>query len=471
MAEQLPKWDAVGVEPPTVLKTDGWQPGMKPSAQHMNWLFNRIYKCLEEIQLTGGTEEIQQELTALQELVTAHQAEKASKTGFGHVQIGDGINVTDGVISVAEMTATNVSTTSGSNVQTEIDNLKSSVSNGKLDVRNAITGKGGTVADADGDGVPTHAELAAGVTGLTTPKTDDGIIADEASLSYGVNMWGDFAYNNEADERVVIAYNNGTGAIYRGIVYEKNGQFYRETSNINAAINAVQRDELNIFLATNSNSIMAYPIDLMTTYKWIRTNYLTFGKMLRHKGKLICLENGSYYVRVLNTETGETEKSYLSPSTIGAMTIDDDGYLYIFDTSATVKKIDLLGLKSDNSVVWSVSGITVNGSGPTDIILSSNHVFAVTTAGQVTKMRKTDGLVIGNKNFGLNQTRIFFDRYDNTFTWVNGSQTIMFRGKETVEGGLRSFNTVGYNYRPVGNRRIYTGVGSNFKTMSIFYKT
>ncbi|MFE4523941.1 hypothetical protein ACFRCQ_17845, partial [Cytobacillus firmus] len=100
MAEQLPKWDAAGVEPPAVLKTDGWQPGMKPSAQHMNWLFNRIYKCLEEIQTNGGTEEIQQELAALQALVAEHQAEKASKTAFGHVQVGDGINVTDGVISV-----------------------------------------------------------------------------------------------------------------------------------------------------------------------------------------------------------------------------------------------------------------------------------------------------------------------------------------------------------------------------------
>ncbi|MED1904940.1 hypothetical protein P4V38_03040, partial [Cytobacillus firmus] len=81
MAEQLPKWDAVGVEPPAVLKTDGWQPGMKPSAQHMNWLFNRIYKCLEEIQLNGGTEEIQQELAALQELVTAHQADYVKHPG------------------------------------------------------------------------------------------------------------------------------------------------------------------------------------------------------------------------------------------------------------------------------------------------------------------------------------------------------------------------------------------------------
>ncbi|EWG12756.1 hypothetical protein [Cytobacillus firmus] len=76
MEEQLPKWDSVGVEPPAVLKTDGWQPGMKPSAQHMNWLFNRIYKCLEEIQTNGGTEEIQQELAALQALVAEHQADE-----------------------------------------------------------------------------------------------------------------------------------------------------------------------------------------------------------------------------------------------------------------------------------------------------------------------------------------------------------------------------------------------------------
>ncbi|QDH22311.1 hypothetical protein [Saccharibacillus brassicae] len=44
--------------------------------------------------------------------------------------------------------------------------LKKSVSDGKAAVRAAITGKGGTVADADGDGVPTHVELAAGVNSI-----------------------------------------------------------------------------------------------------------------------------------------------------------------------------------------------------------------------------------------------------------------------------------------------------------------
>ncbi|MBD8026412.1 hypothetical protein H9636_07040 [Ureibacillus sp. Re31] len=49
--EQLPIWNAVGIEPPLDITTNGWQPGMKPSAQHMNWLFNRAYKALQELQL------------------------------------------------------------------------------------------------------------------------------------------------------------------------------------------------------------------------------------------------------------------------------------------------------------------------------------------------------------------------------------------------------------------------------------
>ncbi len=54
MPEQLPEWNSVGVEPPQSLKDSGWQPGMKPSAQHMNWLLNRAYKCIEKLQQAGG---------------------------------------------------------------------------------------------------------------------------------------------------------------------------------------------------------------------------------------------------------------------------------------------------------------------------------------------------------------------------------------------------------------------------------
>lgn len=101
MAEQLPTWLEPGVEPPEVLKTNGWQPGMKPSAQHMNWLLNRIYKCIEEIQAGGGTEELKQELAdlqqefaTLQQELTTHTAEDASLTKKGHVQLSNATNST-----------------------------------------------------------------------------------------------------------------------------------------------------------------------------------------------------------------------------------------------------------------------------------------------------------------------------------------------------------------------------------------
>lgn len=65
MAEQLPVWNNAGVEPPDSLKNTGWQPGVKPAAQHMNWLFNRAFKVLDELQ--KGTD-----LTTLKQQFSTH---------------------------------------------------------------------------------------------------------------------------------------------------------------------------------------------------------------------------------------------------------------------------------------------------------------------------------------------------------------------------------------------------------------
>ncbi|MGM9943925.1 MAG: hypothetical protein ACI33M_03230 [Lysinibacillus sp.] len=72
MPEQLPVWLNEGVEPPESLKTSGWEPGMKPSAQYMNWLLNRTYKVLEELQNGGDMTEIEQRLDDLEREVTMH---------------------------------------------------------------------------------------------------------------------------------------------------------------------------------------------------------------------------------------------------------------------------------------------------------------------------------------------------------------------------------------------------------------
>ncbi|MED1858404.1 hypothetical protein P4V75_16455, partial [Brevibacillus reuszeri] len=48
--EKLPEWYAPGTEPPESKKTAGWDPGDKPPAGYFNWLFNKAYLALKELQ-------------------------------------------------------------------------------------------------------------------------------------------------------------------------------------------------------------------------------------------------------------------------------------------------------------------------------------------------------------------------------------------------------------------------------------
>ena len=48
--EKLPDWHAEGVEPPESKRNTGWEPGERPPAEYWNWQMNRTYKALEELQ-------------------------------------------------------------------------------------------------------------------------------------------------------------------------------------------------------------------------------------------------------------------------------------------------------------------------------------------------------------------------------------------------------------------------------------
>jgi len=48
--EQLPEWNETGAEPPQSKKDEGWEPEEKPPAGWFNWLFNRVYMVLQELQ-------------------------------------------------------------------------------------------------------------------------------------------------------------------------------------------------------------------------------------------------------------------------------------------------------------------------------------------------------------------------------------------------------------------------------------
>ncbi|WP_406945771.1 pyocin knob domain-containing protein [Halobacillus sp. SY10] len=75
--------------------------------------------------------------------------------------------------------------------RTSIASLKQSVSNGKQQVRDAVIGKGGLVADGDGDGIPTFQELTDGVNEITTSPIKSiqrGTVTITGELSKSINI-------------------------------------------------------------------------------------------------------------------------------------------------------------------------------------------------------------------------------------------------------------------------------------------
>lgn len=48
--KQLPEWYAFGVEPPQSLKEGGWKAGVKPPADYFNWLQNKAFEAIKELQ-------------------------------------------------------------------------------------------------------------------------------------------------------------------------------------------------------------------------------------------------------------------------------------------------------------------------------------------------------------------------------------------------------------------------------------
>ncbi|CAM4144260.1 phage tail protein [Saccharibacillus endophyticus] len=122
--------------------------------------------------------------------------------------------------------------------------LKKSVSDGKLAVRNAITGKGGTVADADGDGVPTHVELVAGINTISKriySRSDYGTMnpgsgtrtVNFAFVPRIVVISGTSSFGNEA---LQVLFNTVRGSAVNNA---SNGSWYYVSSALSATSTSI----------------------------------------------------------------------------------------------------------------------------------------------------------------------------------------------------------------------------------------
>jgi hypothetical protein len=139
--EKIPEWNAEGVEPPASKKAAGWQAGEKPPADYWNWQMHRTYRALRELQ------------------------EKA--------------------LHKDDVTASDIPTANGSDIQSEIENLKSSVSDGKAQIAAAITDKGVPTSPTD-----SFATMAANIEAIPVgPDTSDAT-ATAADILAGKVAYG-----------------------------------------------------------------------------------------------------------------------------------------------------------------------------------------------------------------------------------------------------------------------------------------
>lgn len=139
MLNELPVWLNQGVEPPESLKTTGWQPGMKPAAQHMNWLFNRSYLVLKELQENGSIKDLQEQVEQLETKVNVHLNEFTSHKNETASQLNK-LSTQDGATLIGIKDINNNFTST--NVEDALNEVFTNVSNGKTKIATAITDKG-----------------------------------------------------------------------------------------------------------------------------------------------------------------------------------------------------------------------------------------------------------------------------------------------------------------------------------------
>lgn len=245
----------------------------------------------------------------------------ASKTTFGHVKVGSGINVEDGVISVDEMTASNVTTTNGSNVQTELDNLKSDTDNKVLSVKSAIVSNGGTISQA-GE-VPTARELVDGVNSLpisTLPKEYKGkrvIVETARAITYNSAL----LVNSDTsdDQRYFYFIANTTGDVYR---YDLTDftlvNLGKPVGKVPSTIN-VSGDGNVIYITDNANKLYRYKISdavwVDTTITTVASNSSVQYESSDDGTVLIYINAGQQLVKVIFNSDGSKTSSIISTAT------------------------------------------------------------------------------------------------------------------------------------------------------------
>ncbi|MFS1513057.1 hypothetical protein VQL36_11560 [Chengkuizengella sp. SCS-71B] len=335
------------------------------------------------------TNEMQQEWDAFMQTIEnsgfVPNIEKGAADGVATLD-GDGNVPTEQLGNIPnppDPIATNIGTENGSNVQIEIDNLKSSVSDGKILIRNAIIDRGGTVSDADDDGVSTFQELSNAIS--TVSPNIKGYI--EASWTHSVSSTGN----------MIIDMGTGYKSLYIKAGWE---YFYMYDPDVTGQFKIIDLDgvvkrtvvstnltissDFNVFTLDDGNDLLIFKASINGVSKVMAYNFNLdtlleiYDASIQTCSHITCdVRNGDIYLSISEGDnnyhinhysiTGSLKKTSL---TQGATTGDGNWYPRGIAFDHTKEVLVMWGVSSEDAennnndlVEWDIYGNTLTPRG------------------------------------------------------------------------------------------------------------
>lgn len=332
--KNVPSWDAQGTEPPSSLKTSGFQPGYKPPASYFNWFWYGISKAVSEIQ------------TKLKSLSKAD-------VGLGSVD-----NTSDASKSVK------YASTAGTANATKA-NLTVRLNGGSTEGTNMFTFNGGTAKSVNVTASKIGAaETDAGIALYTHSKT--GTVHKFAGT--GTNGRVKMTANVSAGDTVQI--NGTTRTAYMGMETFANALAGESVSGKwltfvfdGTTVNFKGGGGLGVSKLSATTAEAAHVLSPYTFYSKNKT--LKTGSMLDHNavGKNGAVGASSSFPRVAVTPVERDTQAYQNTDGVSRVFLKPpagyyDGTSYVGETYATVANV--IGLNEGNlcagSTVLNVTG-------------------------------------------------------------------------------------------------------------------